>query len=1138
MKMSARSHTGITKQHAGATKIVVFLVLAMTCVWAGDALVPRGVGAATTVNPSELPPLGVLTSGAALSSPNGKFQLVMQTGGNLVESTTGGTVLWQSATSSPGSTVDMQGDGNLVVYSTSTQPLWSSKTAGNAGAFLSLGDLGQLSINTGNGVPFWEPGTYGAGAIFASASSKGLPGEQFRLNMQADGNLVERNLAGTSEWSSGTKSTGAYAVMQTDGNLVVYSAANVALWASNTAMNPGAHLSIGGLGQLDIVAPSGSVLWEPGTMPSGIILSSGATTATPANQFRLTMQSGGNLVETNASGTTLWSSGTSSAGAHAVMQTDGNLVVVSTTAVALWASNTSGNPGATVTINGLGQLVIDSASGVALWGPGMFLGPPGTLPVNGQLTGGQWIMSPALPDGEQFQLTMQTGGNLVEFSVDGSTLWSSGTSSPGARVVVQTDGNLVIYNTANTPLWASNTIGSPGAFLTIGDLGQLTIQSVTGTLLWSSTTAGPGLGVAPSAVSAAAGNGAVADAAAVVSWTAPTPNVWSAPVWGYRVASKPSGITAFVNAPATSATVTGLTDGTSYTFTVQTVNAAGAGLASFPVSNPVTPRPTPVAPGPPKGIEAVPGNGQGTVTWSPPIDTGGYPILDFIVTPAPSGTPVTVGASATSSTVTGLTNGTTYTFKVAAQNSVGVGTSSVPSAPIVPATSPFPAGSTLTGDTSAGDWSMYNDITSASDWNSAETTLSTSTASSLSMAASATGLGTIQSSIPVAAFGHVFVGSNSGYETALNVGSMSQYWSTYLGTDGPVATCPNSSQYGVVSSPTAATVNGTTNVVYLSGGDAALYALNASTGGILWRTQLAALPNNFSFVSPLLYNGALYTGIASYGDCPLVQGQFFKINPLTGAIEATFLMAPNGCIGGGVWGSPSVDSSGHIFFATGTEVQGCTGSAEGVTGWQLETSVDEVDANLNLVGHWHLPEAQQVSDSDFGSVPTIYDDSGVGSGHLVAVGNKDGNIFAFDRQNLAAGPIWQTSTALGGADPSFTGNISPMAYDGTRLYVVGGQATIGTQSCGASLRALNPATGAIMWSDCFASGPAIGPVTGANGVVVACIHNAVVTVNASTGAQLGSVTFPGGVNCYSGASISNGNIFAQNAGGVVLKLTP
>jgi hypothetical protein len=271
----------------------------------------------------------------------------------------------------------------------------------------------------------------------------------------------------------------------------------------------------------------------------------------------------------------------------------------------------------------------------------------------------------------------------------------------------------------------------------------------------------------------------------------------------------------------------------------------------------------------------------------------------------------------------------------------------------------------------------------------------------------------------------------------------------------------------------------------------------------------------------------------------LVQGQLFKVNPLTGAIEASFQMAPTGCIGGGLWGSPSVDSAGHIFFATATEMQGCTGTTEGVPGWQLETSLVEVDANLNLVSYWHLPEAQQISDSDFGSVPTIYNDAAApGSGQVVAVANKDGIVYAFDRQNLSAGPIWQTVIADGGSDPSIDGSISPMAYDGTSLYAAGAATTINGQNCGASLRALNPATGALEWSDCFTSGPLIGAVAGANGVVVVCVGNSVVGENASTGSQLFDDTVPGGGSCWGAATIANGNIFAADGGGDVVQLTP
>jgi hypothetical protein len=76
-----------------------------------------------------------------------------------------------------------------------------------------------------------------------------------------------------------------------------------------------------------------------------------------------------------------------------------------------------------------------------------------------------------------------------------------------------------------------------------------------------------------------------------VTWTAPADG--GSPITSYTVTPYAAGvaqqpITVSGNPPATSATITGLTNGTSYTFTVSATNGAGAGLASAP-SNAVTP---------------------------------------------------------------------------------------------------------------------------------------------------------------------------------------------------------------------------------------------------------------------------------------------------------------------------------------------------------------------------------------------------------------------------------------------------------------------------------------------------------------------------------------------------------------------
>jgi hypothetical protein len=98
---------------------------------------------------------------------------------------------------------------------------------------------------------------------------------------------------------------------------------------------------------------------------------------------------------------------------------------------------------------------------------------------------------------------------------------------------------------------------------------------------------------------------------------------------------------------------------------------------------------TPAAPpSAPANVTATAGSGSASVLWSAPAD-GGSPITSYTVTPyvgsiALTPTVVTGNPPATGATVTGLTNGTTYTFAVTATNAVGTGPASAPYAPVTP----------------------------------------------------------------------------------------------------------------------------------------------------------------------------------------------------------------------------------------------------------------------------------------------------------------------------------------------------------------------------------------------------------------------------------------------------------------------
>ncbi|MDT0213272.1 DUF4082 domain-containing protein [Rothia sp. ARF10] len=189
---------------------------------------------------------------------------------------------------------------------------------------------------------------------------------------------------------------------------------------------------------------------------------------------------------------------------------------------------------------------------------------------------------------------------------------------------------------------------------------------------------------APTGVNATAG-----DASAVVRWTAPSNG--GSPITGYTVTPyvgtvAQTPVTVVGSPPATSTTVTGLTNGTAYTFRVAATNAVGTGPSSAE-SAPVTPLGATV-PAAPTGVSATAGDGSAVVSWTAPSN-GGSTITAYTVTPYAGATalaPTTVSGSppGTTATVTGLTNGTAYTFRVAATNAVGTGPQSAPSAVVTP----------------------------------------------------------------------------------------------------------------------------------------------------------------------------------------------------------------------------------------------------------------------------------------------------------------------------------------------------------------------------------------------------------------------------------------------------------------------
>jgi hypothetical protein len=101
------------------------------------------------------------------------------------------------------------------------------------------------------------------------------------------------------------------------------------------------------------------------------------------------------------------------------------------------------------------------------------------------------------------------------------------------------------------------------------------------------------------------------------------------------------------------------------------------------------------APAAPTAVTAAGGNGSATVSWTAPSN-GGSPITSYTVTPwigSVPQTPTVVSGNppATGTPVSGLTNGTTYTFTVTATNAIGTSSASAPSNPVTPTSTVTPA---------------------------------------------------------------------------------------------------------------------------------------------------------------------------------------------------------------------------------------------------------------------------------------------------------------------------------------------------------------------------------------------------------------------------------------------------------------
>ena len=243
------------------------------------------------------------------------------------------------------------------------------------------------------------------------------------------------------------------------------------------------------------------------------------------------------------------------------------------------------------------------------------------------------------------------------------------------------------------------------------------------------------------------------------------------------------------------------------------------------------------------------------------------------------------------------------------------------------------------------------------------------------------GLGGFYSS-PTVVDGVVYIGGRNGYFYALNETTGAVIWKRFVGYV-PRLTCGAeefSSTATVANDPSSGNPT-----VYVYGAPGYLYAMDAATGSDVWPPAVVAIPSTtesdyYAWSSPLVYGGNIYVGISSACDKPLVRAGIAKYSQTDGSAQGTYFTAPPLARGASIWSSVATDGT-SLYAATGN------GSAK-TNGYSI---IKVAPATMTLSDIWTIPVAQRITDSDFGGSPTIFSATLSGTPtEMVGACNKNG----------------------------------------------------------------------------------------------------------------------------------------------------
>jgi polyvinyl alcohol dehydrogenase (cytochrome) len=303
--------------------------------------------------------------------------------------------------------------------------------------------------------------------------------------------------------------------------------------------------------------------------------------------------------------------------------------------------------------------------------------------------------------------------------------------------------------------------------------------------------------------------------------------------------------------------------------------------------------------------------------------------------------------------------------------------------------------------------------------------------------------------------GRVFVGSPSGKVYSLNAATGCIYW--FFDTGGAAVR-------SAVSIGQIATPSGSRHAAFFGDGAANAYALDASTGILIWKTKVEDFPVSRITGSPTFHRGRLYVPVASAEEgsganpkyeCCRFRGSVVALDAQTGkAIWKTYTIPEEpiqrqknssgaqqwGPSGAPVWSSPAIDerrdalyvTTGNNYSDPPSHMSDSFLALDLKTGrvlWSKQmTESDAYTSACRLPDKTNCPSSNG-PDFDFSASPMLVSLSN-GRRALVA-GQKSGIVHAVDPDRQGE-VIWQTRVGQGG---TMGGVQWGSATDGTNLFV-------------------------------------------------------------------------------------------------------